>query len=89
MRWREIEGLVGAIEWIAAILLIQLVIYAVTMKPPWLMIGKTALFMAFGLVATFGFFVFAAYVHDIGFSAIVFVLILICSYVVADKLDQI
>ncbi|RNJ48501.1 hypothetical protein [Methylocystis hirsuta] len=82
-------GLYVAFEWILAILMIELVIFAFVTKAHWQAIGKTALYMAFGLGATFAFFVVAAQVHDAGVSALVFVFILCLSYVVARKLDQI
>ncbi len=82
-------GLYVAIEWISAILVIELVIFAVVTKAHWHAIGKTALYMAFGLGATFVFFVVAAQFHDAVVTALVFVFILYLSYFVARKLDQI
>jgi len=82
-------GLYVAIEWLSAILIIELVIFAVATKAPWHTIGKTTLYMVFGLGATFAFFVVVAQVHDAGVSALVFIFILYLSYVVAQKLNQI
>lgn len=83
------EGLYDAIEWLGALLAILLIIYSAVVKPPLLQIGKTALFMAFGLVETFGFFMFVAYVRDASISILAFVFLLYLSYVAAEKLDQI
>ena len=83
------EGLYVAIAWLGAILFGLLTIWAVTTKAPWRAIRNTALYMAFGLGATFAYFVLATQIYDPVALMAIFICLCVLSYVVAQVLEQI
>ena len=83
------EALLIAAGVLVAFIALKLVIWAVATRPGWSRIRDAALYAAFGIAATFAFFVIAGWFTDTFVTIVAFVVVLLLCFHVGKSLNQV